>query len=87
MKTLEELKAFCEDWHKHAVAEHSGDVSGLDEWFRWGGYDLNIFGAHYSVELSDAGDNSALIVCAYPGDWSTQLPEPIHQFTLKGATT
>ena len=82
MKTLEELKAFCNDWRNQALIDHSNDISGLDEWFEWGGYDLNIFGAYYSIELDDAGDNTRLMVSAYPGGWHTQLPEAIHTFSL-----
>jgi hypothetical protein len=84
MKTLEELKAFCIEWHKAALVDFDGDVSGLDEWFRWGGYDLNIFGSHYGVALED--ETTALMVAAYPDNWSKQLPEPIHTFVLTGET-
>ena len=84
MKTLDELKAFCAEWHKQALIDHEGDVSGLDEWFEWGGYDLNIFGSYYSVGLED--NTATLMVAAYPGDWSKQLTDPIHLFILKEVT-
>ena len=42
MKSIEELKAYCGDYLKAQLQECGGDVSGLDEWFTWGGYSLNI---------------------------------------------
>lgn len=80
MKTIEELKAFCEGYLKAKMLEHNGNVEDIDDWVQWGGYDLNIFGAYLSVRLE--GDTTALSVDAYPDGWTDRLPDALHTFDI-----
>lgn len=84
MRTIEELKAFCEGYLKAKMLEHDNDVSGVDDWFRWGGYDLNIFGSYWSTRLGDS--ITALSVDAYPEDWEHTLPDALHTFDVTTTT-
>lgn len=83
MKTLDELKAFCEGFRTASLAEESGDLSQLDEWLTWCGYQINIFGEHWGIRIE--GDKTALSVDVYPQRWKDgQLPDALHTFDLVG---
>ena len=81
MKTLNELRAFCEGYLE-GLSRDNVDITGTDDWVQWGGYDINLFGSYLSVRLEDA--ENALTVDAYPADWEDCLPAPIHTFDIKG---
>jgi hypothetical protein len=85
MKTLNELRAFCEGYAKGLANDRSfygTTLEGVDDWVQWGGYDINLFGSYLSVRLED--DTSSLSVDAYPAGWLDVLPDPIHTFDIKG---
>lgn len=84
MKTIEELKAFCEGYLKAKMLEHNGNVEDTDDWFRWGGYDLNIFGSYWGIRLE--GNTTALSVDAYPEEWELTLPDALHTFDVTTTT-
>ena len=79
--TLEILKAFCEGYTRALDAERafrSDTLRRVDDWFEWGGYDLNLFGADLDASLTP----TQLRVCAYPAGWEGSLPEPLHDFVV-----
>ena len=78
MKTLEQLQAFCEGYRTALLGT---DLSRIDEWVQWGGYDINIFGKEWGVRIVDEQD---LSVDAYPLGWQGDLPDAIHTFDLGG---
>ena len=84
MKSVEELKAFVQGYRAAMMFTHKGDVSEVDDWVLWGGYDLNLFGSYYGVRLND--DTTALSVDAYPQGWAGDLPDAIHSFDITGET-
>lgn len=78
MRTIEELKAFCEGYIDGLLACNA-DHHDWDDWVVWGGYDINFVGQAYtSEELGDA----ALLVVAYPAGWEGELPDHLHSFTV-----
>jgi hypothetical protein len=79
MKTLNELRAFCEGYRK-ALNFTNLEIAFVDDWVKWGGYDINLFGSYYSVRLED--NVFSLSVDAYPVDWHDVLPDPIHSFDI-----
>lgn len=79
MKTVEEIRTFAEGYH--SALRHQGvDITDVDDWVLWGGYDLNIFGAYLADGLADV----ALRVAVYPGDWEKCLPPELHIFDIGG---
>jgi len=83
MKTLEELKAFCEGYTQGLVndrAFYGTPLSGCDDWVIWGGYDINFAGSAYSQHA----DDNELRCDAYKAGWVDNIGEPIHSFTIKG---
>lgn len=80
MKTLEELKAFCEGYLACYFGSVDMDVGGADDWVVWGGYDINLAGAEYSQHAED----DELRCDAYKAGWVDNIGEPIHSFTVKG---
>jgi hypothetical protein len=78
MKTIEELKAFCEGYLA-CLPDAARD--GADHWVQWDEYDINLFGSYYSIRIE--GDN-ALSVDVYPRDWHDQLPDALYTFDIKG---
>lgn len=85
MRTLTELRAFCEGYRLAAMANlPNKDLSDLDEWFRWGGFDLNLYGSYWGIRAE--GQPQTLCVEAYPEDWADVLPAPIHSFDITGET-
>lgn len=76
MKTLDELRAFCEGYHTALLGT---DLSHVDEWVQWGGYDINIFGKEWSIRIVD---EQSLTVDAYPLGWQGDLPDALHTFDL-----
>jgi len=78
MRTLEELKAFCEGYLACQFLNIDMDVSQLDDWAIWGGYDINFAGSAYS-QLADDGE---LRCDAYKAGWSDNIGDPVHSFTV-----
>jgi len=76
MKTLDELKAFCQGY-AHA-ADTFGELKDIEDWVVWGGYDINFTGAEYGYEVC-LGD---LEVHVYPEGWEGDLPAPLHRFVV-----
>lgn len=79
MKTLEELKAFCEGYREGALACNA-DLTAWDNCVIWGGYDINFAGSAYSQHA----DDNELRCDAYKAGWVDNIGEPIHSFTIKG---
>ena len=82
MKSLNELRAFCEGYRLGLTndrAFYGATLAGLDDWIVWGGYDINLIGSEYS---SNAQEENDLHIAAYPANWVDNLPEPIHSFTI-----
>lgn len=79
MKTLNELRAFCEGYLE-GLRRDNASITDTDDWVMWGGYDINLFGSYLSVRLED--NDKALTVDAYPADWEDCLPTPIHTFDI-----
>ena len=82
MKSLNELRAFCEGYRLGLTndrAFYGATLAGLDDWIVWGGYDINLIGSEYS---SNAQEENDLHIAAYPANWRDNLPEPIHSFTI-----
>ena len=55
MKTLIELRAFCEGYAKALVSDRAiygnsslDTLAGCDDWIVWGEYDINFAGSEYS---------------------------------------
>lgn len=80
MKTLEELQDFCEGYLDGLLACNAR-VFGIDDWVLWGGYDINFAGADYSTHVKNDND---LRVDAYKADWTDDIGEPVHSFTITG---
>ena len=82
MKSLNELRAFCEGYRLGLTNDHAfygANLAGLDDWIVWGGYEINLSG---SEVCGHAKEETDLHVNAYPADWVDNLPEPIHSFTI-----
>ena len=73
MKTLDELRTFCEGYRFAAP-----DLPNTDDWVVWGGYDINFAGAEYSSHATDTD----LRVDAYKAGWTDNIGDPIHSFTV-----
>jgi hypothetical protein len=86
MKTLNELRAFCEGYAM-GVANHpeamAATLEDTDDWVTWDEYDINFIGAEYSPH---ARNNNDLYCVVYPAGWVDNLPEPLHSFTIFGET-
>jgi hypothetical protein len=84
MKTLNELRAFCEGYAK-GIANHpealAATLEDTDDWVVWGEYDINFAGAEYSGHAKNDND---LHVDAYKAGWTDSIGEPIHSFTVYG---
>lgn len=78
MKTLNELRAFCEGYYRGMPDEEKYNA---DDWVIWGGYDINFAGADYSVH---AKTDNALRVDAYKAGWTDSIGDPIHSFDIIG---
>ena len=76
MKTLDELRAFCEGYH---AALPDDDISGADHWVVWDEYDINLAGAVYS---GHAKNNNDLHVDAYKAGWTDSIGNPLFSFTI-----
>lgn len=76
--TFKELKAFCEGYVLSYFNNVDMDTGEIDDWVKWGGYDINICGANFA----DVGDDDCLVL-AYPEYWEKTLPDPIHKFSLE----
>lgn len=83
MRTREELQAFCEGYLASMLTHDTlKDVSDVDDWVIWGGYDINLTGQEYTHGVGQ----SDLRVTAYKEGWKTTLPEPVHGFIIEGET-
>ena len=81
MKTLDELKAFCEGYKRALVSErdfYNTPLTSTDDWVIWGGYDFNIAGSDYIPYITP----KQLKVSAYPVNWKGELPDPLHTFII-----
>ena len=76
MKTLNELRAFCEGYR--FAAPYAPYLPGIDDWIVWGGYDIKFAGAEYSSYATDTN----LRVDAYKAGWTGSIGDPIHSFTV-----
>jgi hypothetical protein len=83
MKTLIELRAFCEGYAKALGKEVDGELAGCDDWIVWGEYDINFAGSEFSYHAKKGDD---LHVDAYKAGWVNTPGEPIHSFTIYGET-
>ena len=85
MKTIDELKAFCEGYVmglRHDREFYGTDMSGLDDWVSWGGYYINLFGSHLSIHATTAQD---VWVDAYKEkEDMTTLDDTVHAWLIKG---
>jgi len=79
MKTLDELRAFAEGYLAAMKAE-GGLIEHADDWFAWGGYDINFAGSYYTDSVQDTG----LRVDAYKAGWTDDIGDPIHTFITYG---
>jgi hypothetical protein len=77
MKTIEELKAFCEGFARNLSAE---DVACADYWVIWGGYDINFVGADFSDRVKEG----EMLCDAYRAGWVDDIGAPVHTFIVKG---
>ena len=76
MKTIKELRAFCEG----VIARlDEDDLPSMDDWIMWGGYDINLAGYNHS---GHARKRNHVHIEAYRDDWTNSLGEPIHIFTI-----
>lgn len=78
MKTLKQIKIFCQGFHEGWIASE-GTTVHAEEWVIWDDYDINLSGLFVSPGLGDWD----LQVAVYPKDWK-ELPTPTHSFILKG---
>ena len=78
MKTLEELKAFCEGYLACYFGSVDMDVGGADDWVVWHEYDINLTGCEYAQDI----DDDEWHVNAYPRGWTGNLPDPLFSFTI-----
>jgi hypothetical protein len=86
MKTLQELRAFCEGYRLAMIVErdfHSDTLASTDDWVVWDAYDINFAGADYSGHAKNDND---LHVDVYKAGWTDNIGEPIHSFTIWGET-
>lgn len=83
MRTIEELKAFCEGY-VNGTAACNASLYDWDDWVVWGGYDINFVGSDYTSEELNA---SALLVVAYPAGWEVNLPDHLYSFTVTANNT
>jgi hypothetical protein len=91
MKTLDELKAFCEGYKRALVSDGTSftrsptfssdgtSITSTDDWVIWGGYDFNIAGADY---IGPDITPKQLKVNAYQANWKGNLPDPVHTFII-----
>jgi hypothetical protein len=80
MKTLNEIKAFCQGYVQ-GLAGHDVYLHEWDDWFVWEGYDIQFSGAD-NDELADTGTTLACTV--YEAGYD-QLPEtPLYRFAVHG---
>ena len=70
MKTLEELKAFCEGYLACYFGSVDMDVGGVDDWVVWGGYDINLAGV--STHRTPRTMNCA-VMRIRQGGWTTSV--------------
>ena len=82
MKTLNELRAFCEGYRLKAFyADGIETMCNTDDWVVWGGYDINFAGYEYSGHAKSHVD---LHCDAYKAGWTDSIGEPVHSFTIFG---
>lgn len=78
MKTLEELKAFCEGYLTCYFLNVDMDVGDVDDWVVWYEYDINLTGCAHAQDI----DDDELSVNVYPRGWTGNLPDPLFSFTI-----
>lgn len=84
MKTLNELRAFCDGYRLALVYErafHGETIKTIDDWLVWGDYDINFAGSEHSGHAKKDNDLHCVV---YPAGWVNNLPEPLHSFTIFG---
>ena len=77
MKTVNELRAFCEGY---LMALPEEDLALTDCWVTWGDYDINLAGADHSGHAR----NGQLHCDVYEADWTDCIGKAIHSFTIQG---
>jgi hypothetical protein len=83
MKTLNELRAFCEGYLDGLLACNA-DLYDWDDWVLWGGYDIQFNGQHWD-EL--ATDERTLVCDVYEAGWEVLPSQPMHRFTVTATIT
>lgn len=82
IKSLNEIKVFCENYRQEQLRLNNADVSELDEWVTWGGRTLNLFGSYWGYSLD--GNKQALSVEVYTCNYPDEQEDPLHAFNLVG---
>ena len=83
MRTIEELKAFCEGYLEGLLACNA-DIHDWDDWVLWGGYDIQFSGPHWDDLAPDDGKTLACDV--YKAGWKLLPSQPTHRFTVTTTT-
>jgi hypothetical protein len=76
MRTLQELRAFCEGV---LAATATDDIPSTDTWIVWDDYDINFAGSDYS---GHAKNEDNLHVDVYKAGWTDSIGEPVYSFTI-----
>jgi hypothetical protein len=79
MKTIDELKAFCEGYIEALIAAKA-DLYDWDDWVLWGGYDIQFNGPYYDELAPD--DERSLVCDVYKAGWEGNLPPTLHRFVV-----
>jgi hypothetical protein len=83
MKPLNELRAFCEGYHRAMLNTANDMMETALDYVVWGGYDITFSGFEYSGHAMKVGD---LHVEAHRAERTDGDEAPVHSFTLYGET-
>ena len=78
MRTIEELRAFCEGYLNGLLACNA-DLYDWDDWVLWGGYDIQFNGPYLD---EGAPDERSLVCDVYKAGWEGDLPPTLHRFVV-----
>ena len=84
MKTIEELKTFCEGYLEGLLASNA-HINDWDDWVLWDEYDINFNGPHWDDLAPD--DGKTLVCDVYKAGWGDRLPPTTYRFTVTTTTT